>query len=36
METKLDDGNRVVVIGLGNMGSALAERLLATGHAVSV
>ncbi len=36
METKLNDGNRVTVIGLGNMGSALAERLLATGHAVSV
>ena len=36
METKLDNGNRVAVIGLGNMGSALAERLLATGHAVSV
>lgn len=36
METKLDNGTRVAVIGLGNMGSALAERLLATGHAVSV
>jgi 3-hydroxyisobutyrate dehydrogenase-like beta-hydroxyacid dehydrogenase len=36
METKLDIGNRVAVIGLGNMGSALAERLLATGHAISV
>jgi 3-hydroxyisobutyrate dehydrogenase-like beta-hydroxyacid dehydrogenase len=36
METKLDNDNRVAVIGLGNMGSALAERLLATGHTVSV
>ena len=36
MATKLKNIDRVTVIGLGNMGSALAEKLLATGHAVSV
>lgn len=36
MTDPLNQGKRVAVIGLGNMGSALAERLLATGHAVSV
>jgi len=36
MTGKSETVKRVTVIGLGNMGSALAERLLATGHAVVV
>jgi 3-hydroxyisobutyrate dehydrogenase-like beta-hydroxyacid dehydrogenase len=36
MATKPDDEKQVAVIGLGNMGRALAERLLGTGYKVSV
>jgi len=36
MEGKAGATDRVSVIGLGNMGSALAERLLFTGHKVTV
>lgn len=36
MVAKQDDEKQVTVIGLGNMGSALAERLLVRGHTVSV
>lgn len=36
MASKVGEGDQVSVIGLGNMGSALAERLLATGHRVTI
>ena len=36
MASKTGAGDQVSVIGLGNMGSALAERLLATGYKVTI
>lgn len=36
MANNLDDAGHISVLGLGNMGSALAERLLAAGHTVTV
>ncbi len=36
MAIKLDESDQITVIGLGNMGSALADRLLATGHELTV
>ena len=34
--TESSEGKQVCVIGLGNMGSALAEALLTSGHSVTV
>jgi 3-hydroxyisobutyrate dehydrogenase-like beta-hydroxyacid dehydrogenase len=34
--TEPHSGKRIAVIGLGNMGSALAEALLSKGHDVTV
>ena len=36
MANKSEDAGHITVLGLGNMGSALAERLLVTGHTVTV
>ncbi len=34
--TKMNESQHVCVIGLGNMGSALAEALITSGHRVTV